>query len=343
MDKAVKFSIIIPAYNVEKYIGECIESILNQSYEDYEVIVVDDGSTDKTTEIVQQYSQRDARIKTIKQNNGGPSKARNIGIQRANGEYILFVDSDDMYKNKEALSTIASKCSGVDIVAYGWEEFDESGTLDIMMEFPHDKRNEVRRDSEIELTGKNYLESALENNHQYAWYSWRYAFRTKYWKDGGFHFTEGIKYEDVRLIPWVILQAEKIVCIEAVLYRYRLNRIGAITMDRTSETDLNYLSVIVENIREAEKLHNMISPKLQTLLCNNFSDMYYTVMILCSCYRKEDGYKQVLKRLEEDRWITKYTIDRKQKLVRNIINVVGIDKAVLGLGVRKKLRHGKRQ
>ncbi len=88
-------SIIIPVYNAEKYLRKCVDSILSQSFEDYELILVDDGSTDKSGEICDEYAVKDKRVKTLHVGNGGPSKARNYALNLANGEYVEFIDSDD--------------------------------------------------------------------------------------------------------------------------------------------------------------------------------------------------------------------------------------------------------
>jgi glycosyltransferase involved in cell wall biosynthesis len=88
-------SVVVPAYNVEKYIYECIKSILNQNYENIEIIIVDDGSTDNTGVIVDELALKDSRVIAIHQNNKGVSAARNRGMDMANGEFIVFVDSDD--------------------------------------------------------------------------------------------------------------------------------------------------------------------------------------------------------------------------------------------------------
>ena len=88
-------SIIVPVYNVEKYIVRCLESILSQTYKNIEVIIVNDGSVDKSGEICERYAKKDNRIKLINKSNGGLSDARNKGIDQANGIYITFVDSDD--------------------------------------------------------------------------------------------------------------------------------------------------------------------------------------------------------------------------------------------------------
>ena len=90
-----RISIIIPAYNVEKYLRNCMDSVINQSYPEIEAIVVDDGSTDKTGLIADEYAKNDKRVKVVHKNNEGPSSARNIGMMRASGEYVMFLDSDD--------------------------------------------------------------------------------------------------------------------------------------------------------------------------------------------------------------------------------------------------------
>lgn len=91
----VKFSIIVPVYNVEKYLNNCIESLLNQKFDNFEIILVNDGSTDKSGLMCDNYASTNKNISVIHKDNGGLSDARNIGIANAKGEYIIFVDSDD--------------------------------------------------------------------------------------------------------------------------------------------------------------------------------------------------------------------------------------------------------
>lgn len=91
----MRFSIIVPFYNVHEYIGECLESLVKQSYEDFEIVMIDDGSSDGSSEIALSYAEKDSRISVIRQINGGVSKARNVGLGAAVGEYITFVDSYD--------------------------------------------------------------------------------------------------------------------------------------------------------------------------------------------------------------------------------------------------------
>lgn len=338
MAATIKFSIIIPAYNVELYIRECIESILGQTYANFELIVIDDGSTDQTTTILNEYMKNDPRIKLYSQQNGGPSKARNMGVEKAAGDYILFMDSDDAYAKSNVLEKIAAKCEENDVIAFGWREFDDCGFVAEMQEFPI-----AGSGQETAYLGEEYLTKALDAVHPYAWYCWRYAFKKEFWAGHNFRFEEGYKYEDVALIPWVILAAQSIVCVREILYNYRINRCGAITMDRSAGTDLNYLTVVERNVKKICEGEKYSDKRLNELLGNNFSIMYYTVMILCSQYRKQEGYAQVLEKLRSCEWITKYTIDTKQKIIRWLMGIIGIDKSIWLLGIRKKLHHGKRK
>ena len=90
-----KISVIVPVYNVEPYLIECLESIINQTYRDLEIILIDDGSTDKSGDICEEYAKKDDRIIVIHQSNQGSASAKNAGLRKASGEYLAFVDSDD--------------------------------------------------------------------------------------------------------------------------------------------------------------------------------------------------------------------------------------------------------
>ena len=102
-------SVIVPIYKVEQYLSECVDSILQQSYENLEVILVDDGSPDSCPEICDRYAVTDNRIKVIHKPNGGLSDARNTGLKAATGEYILFIDSDDYWIDKNAIKKLIEK------------------------------------------------------------------------------------------------------------------------------------------------------------------------------------------------------------------------------------------
>ncbi|MFC1712618.1 glycosyltransferase family 2 protein [Candidatus Poribacteria bacterium] len=131
-----RFSIIMPAYNDGEFIGEAIESVLNQTYQSFELIVVDDGSTDNTPEVLSEFAEH-PRVKTIRQKNGGTAAARNTGLCLASGEYIGFLDSDDFY-TPDRLAVIDNyltenrnvQCAATDHTIWNGERFSEPGAAD---------------------------------------------------------------------------------------------------------------------------------------------------------------------------------------------------------------------
>lgn len=121
-------SVVIPAYNSEKFLGECLESVLRQSYPDFEIIVVNDGSTDSTDEILKEYAERDSRVRFVTQSNGGQATARNTGTARARGEWIAFLDADDTWHpGKLAAQIELIQKSEIDLVYTGIVMVNEKG------------------------------------------------------------------------------------------------------------------------------------------------------------------------------------------------------------------------
>ena len=125
-----KVSLIIPVYNAEKYLQECLDSAINQTLENIEIIIVNDGSTDNSLTICKRYSQKDSRIKLISQKNSGVAVARNIALQTATGEYIAFMDSDD-YIDKNMLFDMYTKAKrdNADIVTCQFKHIQNDGTV----------------------------------------------------------------------------------------------------------------------------------------------------------------------------------------------------------------------
>lgn len=123
-------SVIVPIYNVEKYLCACIESILNQTYSDLQIILVDDGSPDRCGEICDEYAQKDKRIEVIHKENGGLGYARNSGLELARGEYVIFIDSDDWIDSNhiETLITTAHK-TNADVVIHGFQKCTDDGKV----------------------------------------------------------------------------------------------------------------------------------------------------------------------------------------------------------------------
>lgn len=202
-----KISVIMPVYNVEKYVREAIESVLNQSYKEFELIIVNDGSKDNSGIICEEYSY-DKRVKYIKKENGGLSSARNAGLAVASGEYITFIDSDDLF-DIDYLSTLVriKEENNADLAVVSYYCFSDGDSLKPMMS----KR--VKK-----YSGKKYVH-AMFGPQMIGAYAWgklfsRDCFETR-------KFPEGKLYEDILTTPYIIYPMNNVVYSFSQLYMYR--------------------------------------------------------------------------------------------------------------------------
>ena len=234
-----KISIIVPIYNVEKYLTNCIDSILNQTFKDFELILVNDGSTDNSLEICKHYKDIDDRICIIDKKNGGASSARNAGLDIAKGEYIGFVDSDDyihpqMYellynqiiKNKADISM----CEFKRVSQFNKKELSDKVILNQEVEILNNKEAVVK------------LEEYGSVTYVVAW--------NKLYKKSLFNnikFKEGIIHEDEYIIHRLLYQVNKLVYIKKELYFY-LQREGSIMDKKLNINSIDYLISSVDSL-----------------------------------------------------------------------------------------------
>ena len=136
------FSVIVPIYNVEKYLSRCIDSVLSQTFADFELILVDDGSPDNCPEICDKYAQKDHRIKVVHKENAGLGMARNLGVEVATGDFICFIDSDDFIE-EECLNAMysAAEENKVDLVICDYYKYFENGQKDHIAIIPFFEKN----------------------------------------------------------------------------------------------------------------------------------------------------------------------------------------------------------
>ncbi len=221
-----KISVIIPAYNSEKYISSCLNSIINQSFDDFEVIVINDGSCDKTGEIALEYAKKDKRIKYFSQKNKGPSSARNLGIKEAKGEYILFVDCDDWLNSdylRELYGAIIKNGSDIavsNLIRKGKYKYkhrfnykEEKTAQDLAQ-----KTKLLKVPLCCYATGKLYKKELVENQP----------------------FIDGVFFEDMMWLPEVIKKSKKIVTAPEAIYYYRVNNSSIVkkTPSKKKQQDL---------------------------------------------------------------------------------------------------------
>lgn len=226
------FSIIIPVYNVEHYLRDCLNSVVAQTYQDYEVICVNDGSTDGSLMILDEYVKNSSKIKVITQQNKGLSGARNTGIKAANGDYIFLLDSDDWIE-PSTLEILVQKQNGEDLVCFNGRRVFEDGTIE-------------KPDSGIEennLTGWEYY-------NRYALLSRKFHFVCTvlriYHRDfllqHKLFFEEGIFHEDNLFTPIACYYAQSVTVIPDCLYVYRI-RTGSIMQTMNVQRLYNMIAI----------------------------------------------------------------------------------------------------
>lgn len=209
----MQFSVIIPIYNVEPYLRECLDSVSHQTFADWEAICVNDGSTDRSGGILEEFAAKDSRFKILSKANGGLSSARNLGMNAATGDYILFLDSDD-WLEPNAMETIAKALNDEDMLCFsGRRFFEETNSFN-----PADELLEKVYDSGMDYYNENAL---LPRDFAFVCVVLR-AYKRSFLINNSLSFKEGIFHEDNLFTPKACFFAQKVKSVNACLYDYRV-------------------------------------------------------------------------------------------------------------------------
>ena len=209
----IKYSIIIPFYSVEKYIVHCVDSIISQDYDNFEIVLVDDGSPDKSFDLCFEKYGKCQNVKIIRQNNMGLGEARNTGIRHSNGEYLIFVDSDDYWLLCNSLSLIDSKIeeTKADVLVFGASFIDEISNQTL------NKSNKKIKTTKDMIINDFYLASA-----------WNKVVKRTFFVEHQLFFNKGFS-EDLDWSARILLLSPRIAVLQKNIYAYRLNRAGSIS------------------------------------------------------------------------------------------------------------------
>ena len=308
------FSIIIPVYNAEEYLESCVQSALNQkNCTDLEVILVNDGSRDHSPALCDRLAQQDARVRVIHQQNQGVSVARNTGIDAAEGQYVLFLDSDDLWEN-DLLETLEGHIrQQPDMIVYGYRQFGCEAALE---EF-------IPVASEQSETGTDYFHRYEKMGMMPAVSCCCHAFRRQFLKDGGMEFPLHVQYgEDFRFCMNCLKLAQKLICVPRSFYHYRVNEASA--------THTLTLKKIRDLLSACADMYGLFP-------CAMMADYYcMNVLTLADLSRKDAA--QLRDFLRENRYIQRAVSGKKQKhacLLFDLLGWYGAAKAVrLGLKIR---------
>ncbi len=215
-------SVIIPVYNVEKYLAECIDSVLAQDYTELEIILVDDGATDSSGTICDEYAKKDERIRVYHIENSGLSGARNYGTERATGEFIQYLDSDDKLTEGAISSSVAKIGEDTDAVLAKFAEWNPEADIYRPEAFT------LKRDCVEGLSGEDAFASLMNVIPRPLWAAWRPMFRRSLWVEGGFEFTLRLLSEDLDIMPHFYRKCRRIAVNDRVNVLYRVAREGSI-------------------------------------------------------------------------------------------------------------------
>lgn len=240
----MKLSILIPLYNKEKYVERCLNSLLEQDIapKDYEIIIVDDGSKDSGPAIVQNYAENQKNIKLIRQQNQGPSAARNRCLEAASGEYLYFLDADD-YLASNVLNTLVELCyqHNLEVLEFNTKQTTNDAVTDTISQNPEKVEVAV-------MEGMDYVAKYGFRNE-----AWRYFVSRKLLEDSGTKFIEGTLYEDAIFTASVFLEANRMAKVNLDIHRYVVVENSIVTSkDRTH--NLKFVNGMVYAVEHFYKL-----------------------------------------------------------------------------------------
>lgn len=309
----VKVSIIIPVYNVEEYIDNCFNSILNQTFRDIEIILVDDGSTDKSGDICLRWQNKDSRIIYIKKKNEGQGIARNLGVRIAKGDYITFVDPDD-WLEEDAIENMynAAKKSNADIVLgdLNYVTTDEYGENKTTL-----SKLRIKENTLIYSKENTKLIDVCRMN------LWGKLYKKEFYIDSGIkqpsHF-----YEDAAVIPLLVAKAETIYYIPKPVYNYFRSR---------SESTMN-------NLDNLSDLNKTLIETAEGFKRENLFDKYYNDLVKISYAQIRFLYRKFLGDSKELDIKYKLVIEKLYKFMGEVYpDWINIDKYTVGYSNDKRI------
>lgn len=319
------FSVIVPVYNVEKYLRECVDSILKQTFTDFELLLVDDGSTDSSPEICDDYAAKDERVKVIHNKNGGASVARNTGMKAAKGQYLINIDSDDCFLSDDIFEKLYNNSKDKDIILFKYQKYFDDENRFEKCPFSYSMISED--DSFVESVDK------LVKADAFFGMAWMKTIKRDLVADNDIYFEEGIVAEDIDWNYRLYCSAKSLTVIDEsfIAYRQRANSV-------TSAPKIKSLTSLLYIIEKWADIINDISDEtLKKALLGSLSKHYSNTLIAYTRI-KDTEKKAYKKKLKEFSWLLNYGLSLRPKLMGKICSIFGLNITVLAVGVLDKIK-----
>lgn len=318
----MKFSVVIPVYKVEKYLDMCVQSVTEQTYSNLEVILVDDGSPDRSGLMCDQWAEKDSRILVVHQENGGLSAARNTGIRYASGDYILFLDSDDWWENNTVLKTVATylEHTPVDVVNFNYRK-----SCDGVLQSPYFKET---------LPASTEAESLSQIVQQDRWINGacNKAFSRKLLTDNEIYFRLGITSEDIDWTLRVALNAKTFAFVNVCVFVYRQH---SASISHTVAP--KNVRMLCDNVRTCVRLLETQSKEkvdaLQPYVAYQYGTLIYNVATLSGADRKP-----FMKDVKQLKYLLACSDNPKVKLIYRCSRILGLSATMALLRMRSSLQ-----
>jgi len=238
-EKNPQISVIIPIYNCEKYIKECLSSLIKQTFKNFEIICINDGSNDDTLKILKKFEAKDERINIFNQNNSGPGIARNVGMKKSKGEYLMFLDSDDIFK-KTMLEELYIKIkeNDSDIVICNSQNFEKKKWWKKFYEKNYLINNNI-------IKQKTFTSLDIEKDffNLFIWWPWDKLFKRKYIENLGIEYQNLKSSEDLFFVAASVITAKKISYLDKILINHRIGIKNSVSNSRQKSWDNFYYAL----------------------------------------------------------------------------------------------------
>ena len=305
-----KISVIIPIFNAEKYLENCIDSVLKQKVDNIEIVLINDGSTDNSGKIAKEYLNKyPTQIKYFEKENGGVSDARNLGLKYATGDYIAFLDSDDYITDNLFKDLEPYMEKKLDMIKYKISKVGLQG------DFLEENRTQIFE----EKTGEEAFE-ILYKQDKLIEAPWGYLYKREFWKENNFEYKKGLYHEDFGLTPLIILKAKKVASTDIGYYNY-VQTSNSITRgnDKTTYKRAQDLLVHYDNmLKEIEKYN--ISDKSK----DNIKIYYTNAIILAINNLNGEEEKQYIEEIKKRKMINNIKARNLKQLIKKIILKINI-------------------